>query len=266
MMENPQIEIESFLYSAIQGDQYSAPVLATIGVAQFDHLKNLQHNEVQLRKAIANLLQDEAVILGLKKVQNPDYVLDLYQRLENLYPEMTSHQKISRKPGPSEHILTHLSQLVIRQFHRIKDLQLNLSPHLNIILGKNAHGKTTILQALALAVLPDNTKNVNLFQAFLTNHQNEEATQTGKIEIRQANFFNKQVVINKNTVKVQDNSGSYKSLFLAYGTNIFTRYHRHNYQKRVHDLINGTNQWYYADSLFQDYSDDFMIHFTFLKN
>lgn len=44
----------------------------------------------------------------------------------------------------------YVSHLVIRNFRAIEDIQFDLSPRVNVIVGPNAVGKTTILQALRL--------------------------------------------------------------------------------------------------------------------
>jgi len=45
----------------------------------------------------------------------------------------------------------HVSHLVIRNFRALEDIQFDLIPDVNVIVGPNAIGKTTILQALRLA-------------------------------------------------------------------------------------------------------------------
>jgi recombinational DNA repair ATPase RecF len=44
----------------------------------------------------------------------------------------------------------HISHLVIKNFRAIEDIQFELAPRINVIVGPNAIGKTTILQAIRL--------------------------------------------------------------------------------------------------------------------
>ena len=55
----------------------------------------------------------------------------------------------------------HLSYVVIKNFRAIEDIQFELSPRINVVVGPNAIGKTTILQAIRLpkAIIAPRTGN-----------------------------------------------------------------------------------------------------------
>ncbi len=53
-----------------------------------------------------------------------------------------------------------ISNLRILNFRLIEELTINFSKETTIILGKNGFGKTSILQALSLSILPDETKEL----------------------------------------------------------------------------------------------------------
>src|SRR5690348_3251911 len=45
----------------------------------------------------------------------------------------------------------YISHLAVKNFRAIEDVDCDLSPHVNVIVGPNAVGKTTLLQAIRLA-------------------------------------------------------------------------------------------------------------------
>src|SRR4051812_46067710 len=55
----------------------------------------------------------------------------------------------------------YISNLVIKNFRALDDIQFELAPQINVIVGPNAIGKTTILQAIRLpkALLAPRTQN-----------------------------------------------------------------------------------------------------------
>ena len=46
----------------------------------------------------------------------------------------------------------HIKQLRLYNFKRFQTLDLNLSPDLNVLIGDNESGKSTVLQAIDLAI------------------------------------------------------------------------------------------------------------------
>jgi recombinational DNA repair ATPase RecF len=45
----------------------------------------------------------------------------------------------------------HVSHVAIRNFRALADIDCDLSPRINVVVGPNAVGKTTILQAIRVA-------------------------------------------------------------------------------------------------------------------
>jgi predicted ATP-binding protein involved in virulence len=48
----------------------------------------------------------------------------------------------------------HLKKIVLRNFRCFEQLELELHPRLNVIVGNNGIGKTTILEALVAGLTP----------------------------------------------------------------------------------------------------------------
>ncbi len=144
-----------------------------------------------------------------------------------------------------------LKNISISNFKRFEYISTDLSPNINIMLGKNAFGKTSFLQALALANIPDNQRFA--YEDFINQKVNE-----AEIIIQRENERAEKTTINE-TGKTNDSLTKYvhEPVFLAYGTSFFSRYEQHNYSKLIEELLIGTKKWYNVDSLFEERSDAF---------
>lgn len=63
----------------------------------------------------------------------------------------------------------HITHLVIKNFRALEDIECDLSPRVNVIVGPNGVGKTTILHAIrvAKAILAPRTPN-EAFQVLIS--------------------------------------------------------------------------------------------------
>ncbi len=170
----------------------------------------------------------------------------------------------NQKSIPVYHIfanISHEKEEVVTE-NRLKSISINhlkifdnliveLSPNINIILGKNAFGKTSFLQALTLANIPDNHQLP--YNEFISKNHKE-----AEIIIQREN--EQEIAIQLNEVgKTSDSLTKYihEPVFFAYGTNIFSKYINHNYAKLVDELINGTDKWHFTSSIFKEYDESF---------
>ena len=55
----------------------------------------------------------------------------------------------------------HISNVVVKNFRALEDIQFELAPRINVVVGPNAIGKTTILEAIRLpkALVAPRTQN-----------------------------------------------------------------------------------------------------------
>ncbi len=145
----------------------------------------------------------------------------------------------------------------IKNFKILKNLKIDLSEKVNIILAKNGFGKTTFLQALTFANIPDkipleDKNKIDSFSKFLSFNK-EKAT----------------IVFNKNNKDIKLSIDKYEKktekrhefeylpIYLVYGVNIFTRYEEYNYDNIIDELINGAKENYTIKSIFTDFEDTF---------
>ncbi len=146
-----------------------------------------------------------------------------------------------------------LTQVEIKNYRLIKkSLTIDLLPDINIFLAKNGHGKTTILQALALSIIPErDSDSPRDFENYITNGETQS-------EIT-ANWFNaiKRKVLINNSEKTGNANFIPERMFLGYGSNNFSKYNNVK-DNDIEKIISGeTKKWYYTKSLFGDFDDSF---------
>ncbi len=175
----------------------------------------------------------------LKKIINGVPVYNLFVKINQEKEEIISENK--------------LSNIAINSFKLFENINIELSPKVNIFLGKNAFGKTTFLQALALANIPDNNTDINSLQGFVKQNYVE-----AEIIIMREGEQSSSIIIN-NSEKTTSNlkTDIHEPVFLAYGTNLFSRYTDHNYSELVTELINGSKKWYFSQSIFEETTASF---------
>ncbi len=154
-----------------------------------------------------------------------------------------------------EEIITKnkLINITINTFKLFENINVKLSPKVNILLGKNAFGKTTFLQALALANIPDNNPDINNYQEFAKQNYQEAEIITER-EKEQTST----IIINTDGKTINNlKTNIHEPVFLAYGTNLFSRYTNHNYSNLINKLINGSKEWYFTKSIFEESTNSF---------
>lgn len=150
---------------------------------------------------------------------------------------------------------SQLKNLTITDFKGISQLFISFSEKITILLGKNASGKTSILQALALALLPDD--NADKDREF------QEMIKIGKENaILRHNFTvaDKQqetLITGNRKRKIQNNY--IEVIILGYGTNMFyNKKEKNRYENFVKSMILGDEKHYFTRSLFSNFDDNFV--------
>jgi predicted ATP-binding protein involved in virulence len=161
----------------------------------------------------------------------------------------------------------YIKELRIEDFKNITGLELSLIHKLNIFLGRNGSGKTGLLQALSLALIPDNNLDKkDDFKDYIY-----LGKRRGAIEVQREDEIKKIYVLSNE--KISNVIGgtfrlkadySNEPFVLAYGSNIFSG--EIDYAQRARDMIEGNDKWYFVKSLFEDFSPNFPDPLELLYN
>ncbi len=68
----------------------------------------------------------------------------------------------------------YVRNITIKNFKLLKDIKLNFDKNINILIGENSSGKTSILQAISLGLLPqknNDDRKIESFEAFITKRE-----------------------------------------------------------------------------------------------
>lgn len=179
--------------------------------------------------------------------------------------DYTNFDKIIPKTSHNSDIpllITHtLQQLQIIDFKGISKLSIKFEEQVTIFLGKNASGKTSILQALALALLPDN--NTDKDREF------EKMIKIGKekaiLKHNLTKFGEQEVLLLANNKRRNDTL--HDVMVMGYGTNMFyNKGEKNKYQDFVKSMILGNAPHYFTRSLFRNFDDNFLDIIDILNN
>lgn len=144
-----------------------------------------------------------------------------------------------------------ISNLRIKNFKSFKDILFKVAERINILIGRNGLGKTSILQAITLGLLPlDNNDKSNEFESYISFEQ-----QQSEITIRWGEEYRKTYLFN-NKLDEEKYIDSPQKLLLAYGVNFNTDL-KLDHSKIIEQIIKGTALPYSTKSIFKDYSTDF---------
>ncbi|WP_298750525.1 tetratricopeptide repeat protein, partial [uncultured Arcobacter sp.] len=138
----------------------------------------------------------------------------------------------------------------IENFKLLKDFEIEFSPNINIIIGENSSGKTSLLQALTLGLLEENYSGESneKYPNYIT-----KSKDSANIDLTIDEY--------KKSVKITSQERTIDNIILSpfvlsYGSNIFTKY-----KLEVNDLVSDilekkiTNN--FTNSIFKDYVDEF---------
>lgn len=144
-----------------------------------------------------------------------------------------------------------LTEIKINNFKIFNQLEFTLSEHFNIILGRNGLGKTSILQAITLGLLPlANIDKSNNFEEYIRfRADNSEIILNWGDEYRRTYIF-------KNELNEEEYVNFPQKLILAYGVNLNTNPEL-DHSEIVDKILNGNALSYSTKSIFSDYATNF---------
>jgi len=150
-----------------------------------------------------------------------------------------------------------INSMKVYNFKQFSSFQINFSKKINIIVGQNAIGKTTLLQAIALGLLQENSPDKdNRYWQYISKNKYESI-----IEITH-NQTNKKVKILKTRRDVYHKD--FAPFLLAYGSNFFTDYRESN--SIVKRMLDETIIEDFAHTIFLEHTDKFWNVLSILRN
>ena len=143
----------------------------------------------------------------------------------------------------------YIDKVKIENFKLLKDFEMKFTKGVNIIIGENSSGKTSLLQAITLGLSKKGSfDEFNDYEKYITK---------SKIESKISLFFDgyeKNITIKSNGKEVDNNILS--PFVVAYGSNIFTKY-KLEVDDLVNDMLSGNIKRDFTTSIFEDYLDTF---------
>jgi len=146
-----------------------------------------------------------------------------------------------------------IEKIEITNFKQYESMfSMEFDKKINIVIGQNAIGKTTLLQAITLALLKKSSNDIKKvdFDKYITKGKRQ-----AEIVIFHNNNKKKIVKISKNIEESEDNY--FTPFILTYGSNFFTS--KTNEVKEVaRNIVNATVHQGLTDSVFVDYTSGFV--------
>jgi len=145
----------------------------------------------------------------------------------------------------------YITNVNISSFKIFEEINFGLSANINILLGNNGSGKTSILQALTLALLPiENNDAPKEFGDYIRfgQYKSEVAIHWGENEKRKLFIFPSGHPDEEEPIYPP------KYLLLAYSVNLNTN-REQDHTKIVNEIINGNGISYFTKSIFNENYD-----------
>ena len=147
----------------------------------------------------------------------------------------------------------YITEFKAINFKLFKEINLkNISPNINIIIGHNGLGKTTLLQGITLSLLSVTNKDkYNIFENFIHFGKN-------RTELFINDEKNPQRILHVIPSGLYDleNTGGFNQLLLSYGVNLNTD--KKINTQLLNEIINGNGEeLYFTKSIFEDYLNNF---------
>ena len=147
-------------------------------------------------------------------------------------------------------ISPYIKNVKIKNFKLLEDFEMDLNERINIIIGDNSSGKTSLLQAITLGLVEENYigESNEKYHRYITKTQ-----ESSKI-ILGIDKYEKEVTITPKERKITNDILS--PFVLAYGSNIFTRY-KDEVNDLVQDILSEKINKGFTTSIFNDYTEGF---------
>jgi len=195
-----------------------------------------------------NLYLDEQIGLKIAVSELIDYI-----------DEPESERKEENKPKKAWQGSATITRVSIENFKLFEELSFDLSERFNIIIGRNALGKTSSLQAITLGLLPlNNLDKSNDFEDFIRLEK-----PLAEVTLRWGGEYRRTYVF-PNELNEEQRVDFPQKLLLAYGVNLNTDA-RLDHSRILGQLLKGDARAYSTQSIFKDDSNDFFDPIVLLE-
>ena len=151
-----------------------------------------------------------------------------------------------------------INSMKISNFKHFKSLKIDFSKQINIVIGQNALGKTTLLQALTLGLLGENSPDEETnYSKYIKENEKES-----QINIYYGDKKVKEVKIFKTRRNIPNDY--YRPFILAYGSNFFANYI--DSDAIVQKMLNESIERDFAHTIFLEHTDKFWNPLSVLRN
>jgi len=152
-----------------------------------------------------------------------------------------------------------INQIKIENFKQFNaPFSMQFSKQINIIIGQNAIGKTTLLQAITLGLLKENSPDEETsYTKYITKGKDKS-----EIEVIYQDDKKRKVTILKNRRKIKETYN--RPFVLAYGSNFFTDYLESD--PIVQEMLNEEIERDFAHTIFLEHTNEFWNPLSILRN
>ena len=183
-----------------------------------------------------------------KNLLKENLVKDKFDEVETQFDKYQTIQGRLNFIGQDIGIKPYIKKIDITNFKLLQNFTIEFNDKINIIIGENSSGKTSLLQAITLALLDKNVAietGKNPYNQYIT-----KDAEDAKIIIKM-DRFEKEIELNKASRKVKNNFLS--PFVLSYSSSIFTKYGE--VESLIEKLLAQKVYEDFTKSIFTDYID-----------
>jgi tetratricopeptide (TPR) repeat protein/predicted ATP-binding protein involved in virulence len=181
--------------------------------------------------------------------------LKIHQNIDLFYQNLNKHFFSNSK---NSNLNFKIDSIKIKNFKQYSSLfEMHFSEKINIIIGQNAIGKTTLLQAITLGILKENAADEETtYFKYITKKEEESDI------VISHNNQKKTIKILKNKREIKNNY--FIPFVLTYGSNFFTDYKESD--PIVQRILNETITENFSHTIFLEHTDRFWNPLSILRN
>ena len=245
--KSPMIKKSLVINEKLLGNKHLSTAIPYTNLARCYSLqKNYEEALLFLNKAL--VIREK--ILG---IDHP-FTINTHKRTNNI---TKAQNRLFFLNSKNSSLSFKIDRVKIENFKQYQDFSIDFSPHINIIIGQNATGKTTLLQAVTLGILKeDSPDEEKAYTKYL-----RKGSEKAKLTISH-NDNQKVVGILKDKREIKNSH--FIPFILSYGSNFFTKYDI-SADKIVENILTETVNENFSQSIFLDYVDEFWNPLSILR-